>query len=215
MTALLRIALPFLLVAGCLNGEYSSHDAAAPVPDLATPRSFDLAGVDLYGASNCAALNACERACMTNACVLLCRKMASPTAVALQMDLQSCFTQFCPTAMGQVCQPDAMGMLPPDCTTCINNTYLPLNERLLAVADDQRMPHVPDASQRLHGGYVMAKRGRILAVKWGYNPNSSSLGVDVTFLLFGMAAIALLTPIISLFLRARRARPAPPPPPAA
>lgn len=57
----------------------------------------------------------------------------------------------------------------------------------------------------------MARRGRILAVKWGYNPNSSSLGVDVTFLLFGMAAIALFTPIISLFLRARRARPAPPP----
>jgi len=50
-----------------------------------------------------------------------------------------------------------------------------------------------------------SRRGRILAVKWGYNPNSSSLGVDVTFLLFGMAAIALLTPIVSLFLRARRA----------
>ena len=61
----------------------------------------------------------------------------------------------------------------------------------------------------------MAKRGKILAVKWGYNPNSSSLGVDVTFLLFGMAAIALLTPIISLFLRSRRARPALPPSPAA
>ena len=57
----------------------------------------------------------------------------------------------------------------------------------------------------------MAKRGRILAVKWGYNPNSSSLGVDVTFLLFGMAAIALFTPIISLFLRSRRARPGLPP----
>jgi hypothetical protein len=49
-----------------------------------------------------------------------------------------------------------------------------------------------------------AKRGRILAVKWGYNPNSSSLGVDVTFLLFGMATIALLTPLVSLFLRSRR-----------
>jgi len=56
----------------------------------------------------------------------------------------------------------------------------------------------------------MAKRGKILAVKWGYNPNSSSLGVDVTFLLFGMAAIALLTPIVSLFLRARRAKALPP-----
>jgi hypothetical protein len=51
-----------------------------------------------------------------------------------------------------------------------------------------------------------ARRGRVLAVKWGYNPNSSSLGVDVTFLLFGMAAIALLTPIVALFLRARRAQ---------
>ncbi len=47
-------------------------------------------------------------------------------------------------------------------------------------------------------------RGRVLAVKWGYNPNSSSLGVDVTFLLFGMAAVALLTPLISLLLRSRR-----------
>jgi len=51
---------------------------------------------------------------------------------------------------------------------------------------------------------MFRRRGRVLAVKWGYNPNSSSLGVDVTFLLFGMAAIALLTPIISLILRTRR-----------
>jgi len=56
----------------------------------------------------------------------------------------------------------------------------------------------------------MSRRGKILAVKWGYNPNSSSLGVDVTFLLFGMAAIALFTPIVSLFLRARRAKALPP-----
>jgi hypothetical protein len=51
---------------------------------------------------------------------------------------------------------------------------------------------------------MFRRRGRILAVKWGYNPNSSSLGVDVTFLLFGMAAVALLTPIVSLILRFRR-----------
>jgi hypothetical protein len=48
-------------------------------------------------------------------------------------------------------------------------------------------------------------RGRILSVKWGYNPNSSSLGVDVTFLLFGMAAIAALTPVVGFLLRTRRA----------
>jgi hypothetical protein len=48
----------------------------------------------------------------------------------------------------------------------------------------------------------------ILATKLGYNPNSSSLGVDVTFLLFGMSSIALLTPVISLLLR--RSKPSPP-----
>ena len=53
---------------------------------------------------------------------------------------------------------------------------------------------------------MFRRRGRVLAVKWGYNPNSSSLGVDVTFLLFGMAAVALLTPIISLLIRSRRKR---------
>lgn len=55
-----------------------------------------------------------------------------------------------------------------------------------------------------------ARRGRILAVKWGYNPNSSSLGVDVTFLLFGLSFLTLLTPILGLLLRwqARRKGPA-------
>ncbi len=57
---------------------------------------------------------------------------------------------------------------------------------------------------------MFRRRGRVLAVKWGYNPNSSSLGVDVTFLLFGMAAVALLTPIISLLLRTRRHKLPPP-----
>jgi hypothetical protein len=61
------------------------------------------------------------------------------------------------------------------------------------------------------------RRGKVLAVKWGYNPNSSSLGVDVTFLMFGMAAIAFFTPIVALFLRTRRASlpPHSPTPPAA
>jgi hypothetical protein len=47
-------------------------------------------------------------------------------------------------------------------------------------------------------------RGRILAVKWGVNPNSSSLGVDVTFLLFGAAALAMATPVIGALIRWRR-----------
>lgn len=50
--------------------------------------------------------------------------------------------------------------------------------------------------------------GRVLAVKWGYNPNSSSLGVDITFLLFGLSLLTVLTPLVGFFLRwqARGAR---------
>ncbi|HWO25892.1 MAG TPA: hypothetical protein VNO30_44460 [Kofleriaceae bacterium] len=47
-------------------------------------------------------------------------------------------------------------------------------------------------------------RGRILAIKWGMNPNSSSLGVDVTFLLVGATALAVVTPLIGALLRWRR-----------
>jgi hypothetical protein len=49
-----------------------------------------------------------------------------------------------------------------------------------------------------------ARPGRILAVKWGLNPNSSSLGVDVTFLLFGAAALSLATPVLGALLRWRK-----------
>jgi hypothetical protein len=47
-------------------------------------------------------------------------------------------------------------------------------------------------------------RGRILAIKWGVNPNSSSLGVDVTFLLVGATVLAAVTPVIGAVLRWRR-----------
>jgi hypothetical protein len=50
----------------------------------------------------------------------------------------------------------------------------------------------------------MRRRGRILAIKWGMNPNSSSLGVDVTFLLAGATALAMVTPVIGALLRWRR-----------
>ena len=50
----------------------------------------------------------------------------------------------------------------------------------------------------------VTRRGRILATKWGMNPNSSSLGVDVTFLLFGATALAVATPIVGALLRWRK-----------
>ena len=55
-------------------------------------------------------------------------------------------------------------------------------------------------------------KGKVLAIKWGVNPNSSSLGVDVTFLLFGAAALSFATPVIGALVRWRRpAKPDVPP----
>jgi hypothetical protein len=53
---------------------------------------------------------------------------------------------------------------------------------------------------------VRKRKGKILAVKWGLNPNSSSLGADVTFLLFGATAIGMLTPLVAALLRLRRSK---------
>lgn len=52
-------------------------------------------------------------------------------------------------------------------------------------------------------------RGKILAIKWGMNPNSSSLGIDVTFLLAGATALAIATPVIGALLRWRKPKPTP------
>jgi hypothetical protein len=48
------------------------------------------------------------------------------------------------------------------------------------------------------------RRGRILATRFGLNPNSSSLGVDVTFLLVGATALAMITPVVGALLRWRK-----------
>jgi hypothetical protein len=47
---------------------------------------------------------------------------------------------------------------------------------------------------------------KIHAIKWGMNPNSSSLGADVTFLLVGAAAVTFLTPIVGAWLRVRASK---------
>ena len=39
------------------------------------------------------------------------------------------------------------------------------------------------------------------------NPNSSSLGVDVTFLLVGATALAIVTPVLGALLRWRKNKP--------
>jgi len=127
MAALLRSLLPIFLLAGCLSGDFNSQDQGVTTPPDLSMRIFDIAGLDLFGLYNCTQLNACDKACTTAACVQLCKNMATPSAKALEADLQSCFLQFCPAGAGQVCAPDAMGMLSMACNACINNTYLPQN----------------------------------------------------------------------------------------
>jgi len=122
MTALLRYVLPLFLVAGCLSGDYNGDQGVSGSPDLSL-RMFDIAGLDLFGAYNCGALNMCVRNCSTPACVQLCKNMATPIAKALENDLEGCFLQYCPAA--GVCMPDAMGMLSVACNTCIANTFIP------------------------------------------------------------------------------------------
>jgi len=54
----------------------------------------------------------------------------------------------------------------------------------------------------------MAGRGKILMIKPGVNPNSSSIGADMFALMIGPAAVVLIAFTISVMLRLfRRARP--------
>lgn len=49
-------------------------------------------------------------------------------------------------------------------------------------------------------------RPRVLGVRFGVNPNSSSLGVDVTFLLFGSAFAVAVAIALGALLRGRAPR---------
>jgi hypothetical protein len=50
------------------------------------------------------------------------------------------------------------------------------------------------------------RKGRVLRATFGCNPNSSSLGVDVTFLLLGAVFAAAIALLLGAFLR-RSSRP--------
>jgi hypothetical protein len=53
-----------------------------------------------------------------------------------------------------------------------------------------------------------ARKGRVLRATFGCNPNSSSLGVDVTFLLFGATFASALALGLGALLRRSPAPPA-------
>lgn len=48
------------------------------------------------------------------------------------------------------------------------------------------------------------RRSGILRVKRGFNPNSSSLGFDVTFLLASVGGLSLFSAVVSAILRVRK-----------
>lgn len=113
--------LLLVVAAGCLNGDYNAP-ADMSIPDMAKSYVFDLSNYDLFGLYNCSQLNACEQACTTKVCIYNCRNMATPTAVAKEIDFENCATMYCPTTAGGICEADANGMLSAACKTCINNT---------------------------------------------------------------------------------------------
>ncbi|MCW5830634.1 MAG: hypothetical protein KIT79_15105 [Deltaproteobacteria bacterium] len=47
------------------------------------------------------------------------------------------------------------------------------------------------------------RRGRVLEVKFGYNPNSSSIGADLTPLVIFSGFLMVAIPVISAYLRSR------------
>ena len=52
---------------------------------------------------------------------------------------------------------------------------------------------------------LLSRRGRVLRVRAGFNPNSSSVGFDISWVEAGVAALALATAVLSAVLRVRRA----------
>ena len=48
---------------------------------------------------------------------------------------------------------------------------------------------------------MASDRGRVLRAQFGCNPNSSSLGVDVTFLLFGAVFASAMAVMLGALLR--------------
>ena len=53
---------------------------------------------------------------------------------------------------------------------------------------------------------LLSRRGRVLRVRLGFNPNSSSVGFDVSWVEAGATALVLATVVLSAVLRVRRAR---------
>jgi hypothetical protein len=50
----------------------------------------------------------------------------------------------------------------------------------------------------------MKAKGRVLKIKPGYNPNSSSIGIHISLFVKGTAVVAALVTLVLSFIAARR-----------
>ena len=50
---------------------------------------------------------------------------------------------------------------------------------------------------------MFSKKGKILKIKTGFNPNSSSIGTDLTPLLIGASIMSLIIPVIAIVVSKR------------
>ena len=50
---------------------------------------------------------------------------------------------------------------------------------------------------------MFSKKGKILKIKTGFNPNSSSIGTDLTPLLIGASLMSLIIPVIAIVVSKR------------
>ena len=123
-------------IAGCLGQATVTnppHDLSAnAATDLSQGPGVDLFNADAFGdggpLSNCGQLNACERACTNQACVMACRAHATAAALTKELTLQGCFNMYCPegTDAGAmaICTPNDMGAFSASCSTCIMNSQI-------------------------------------------------------------------------------------------
>ena len=53
------------------------------------------------------------------------------------------------------------------------------------------------------GALMFSKKGKILKIKTGFDPNSSSIGTDLTPLLIGASIMSLIIPVIAIVVSKR------------
>jgi hypothetical protein len=118
----LLVSFVCFCLTGCLpSAATDDEDGSASIVDGGFDPG-DLAGADLAGFLNCAALDKAEAECdpLNSTCYMELRLMATPGAIQKDQALQQCFHAQCP--LNAVCMPDGNGKYTVACLTCVANT---------------------------------------------------------------------------------------------